>query len=78
MFLLKKYEECLKYYSSMLTKYPKHPDIKDALFIIGQCNEKMGRRDQAAAFYKKILSMSPGEEDGTTTKVKRALSALGA
>jgi TolA-binding protein len=78
MFLLKKYEECLKYYSSMLTKYPKHSEIKDTLFIIGQCNEKMGRRDQAAAFYKKILSMSPGEEDGTTAKVKRALSALGA
>jgi CRP-like cAMP-binding protein len=78
MFLLKKYEDCLRYYTTMLTQYPKHPEIKDAMFIMGQCNEKIGRKDQAAAFYKKILSMSPGEDDGTTTKVKRALGALGA
>ena len=78
MFLLKKYEDCLRYYTSMLTQFPKHPDIKDTMFIMGQCNEHIGRKDQAAAFYKKILSMSPGEDDGTTTKVKRALDALGA
>jgi TolA-binding protein len=78
IFLLKKYEECLRYYSSMLLQYPKHPEIKDTMFIMGQCNEKIGRNDQAAAFYKKILSMSSGDSDGTTMKVKRALSALGA
>lgn len=78
MFMLKKYPETIKYYSSMLTQYPKHPELKDTMFIIGQCNEKMGRNDQAAAFYKKILSMgSSDENDGITVKVKRALSALG-
>ncbi|MDR0443358.1 MAG: cyclic nucleotide-binding domain-containing protein [Treponema sp.] len=77
MFMLKKYEESLKYYTTMFTQYPKHPDIKDAMFIMGQCNEKIGRKDQAIAFYKKILSMAPVDE-GTATKVKRALSALGA
>ena len=78
MFLLKKFEDCLRYCTNMLTKYPKHPELKDAMFIMGQCNEKIGRKDQAAAFYKKILSMSSGSDDGTTVKVKRALDALGA
>jgi len=78
MFLLNKFEESLRYYTNMLTKIPKHPDIKEAMFIMGQCNEKIGRKDQAAAFYRKILSMGGGEDDGTNVKVKRALNALGA
>jgi len=78
MFLLNKFEECIRYYTSMITQYPKHPDLKDAMFIMGQCNEKIGRKDQAAAFYKKILSMSSNDDDGTTAKVKRALGTLGA
>jgi len=78
MFLLNKFEESLKYYSSMLTKFPKHPDLRETIFIMGQCNEKLGKKDQAAAFYKKIISMGGGEDDGTILKVKRALSALGA
>ncbi|MDR0487612.1 MAG: cyclic nucleotide-binding domain-containing protein [Treponema sp.] len=78
MFLLEKYEECLKFLTAMLTRYAKHPDLKDAVFIMGQCNEKIGRKAQAAAFYKKALSMCTDENDGTAEKVKRALSALGA
>jgi CRP-like cAMP-binding protein len=77
-FLLKKYDDCLRYYTSMITQYPKHPDLKDAMFIMGQCNERIGRKDQAAAFYKKILSMSGDSEDGTAVKVRLALEALGA
>jgi TolA-binding protein len=76
MFMLNKFEECLKYYTSMFTKYPRHPDIKDAMFIMGQCNERLGKKDQAAAFFKKILSMTTGDDDGTTAKVRRALKAL--
>jgi TolA-binding protein len=77
LYLLNKFEDSLKHLTNILTKYPKHPDLKDAMFIMGQCNEKLGRKDQAAAFYKKILSMGGGEDDGTATKAKRALSALG-
>jgi len=74
MFLLEKFEESLKYYTNMLTQFPKHPDLKEAMFIMGQCNEKIGRKDQAIAFYKKIISM--GGDDVTIDKVKRALNAL--
>jgi len=77
MFLMNKHEDSIRYYTNMLTKYPKHPDLKEAVFIMGQCNEKLGRKDQAAAFYKKIISMG-GEDDGTIGKARKALGALGA
>jgi len=78
MFLLNKYEESIKYYTSMLTKFPKHSELKETMFIMGQCNEKIGRKDQAVAFYKKIISMGGDGDDTTVEKARRALSALGA
>jgi TolA-binding protein len=77
MFLMNKIDESLKHLTNMLTKYPKHPNLLDAMLVIGQCNEKTGKRDQAAAFYKKIISMG-GSNDGTTEIARRALAALGA
>jgi TolA-binding protein len=76
MFLLNKYEDSIRYLTNMLTQFPKHPNLTDSMFIMGQCNEKAGRKDQAGAFYKKIISM--GGNDDTTEKAKKALSALGA
>ena len=76
LFLLNKAEDCIKFFTVMLTRYPKHPDLADALFYIGQCYEKGNRKDQAQTFYKKILSMSGDEENGAVVKAKRALKAL--
>ncbi|MDR0300718.1 MAG: cyclic nucleotide-binding domain-containing protein [Treponema sp.] len=77
MFLMGKFEDSLRYLTNMLTKYPKHPNLTDAMLILGQCNQKIGRKDQAAAFYKKIISMG-SSNDGTTERAKQALSAMGA
>ena len=77
LFFMSKFDDVIKHYTAMLTKYPKHPDLRDAMFYIGQAYEKLARTDQAAAFYKKVLSMPAEEGDGTTTKAKRALKALG-
>jgi len=76
MFLLNKYEDSIKYFTNMLTKFPKHPELRESMFIMGQCNEKVNRKEQAIAFYKKIISM--GGDDVVIEKVKRALGALGA
>ena len=76
LFLLNKFEDCIRYYTMMITKYPKHPDLADALFFMGQSYERTGKKDQAVIFYKKILSMSGNEEDGTHLKARRALKAL--
>jgi CRP-like cAMP-binding protein len=78
LFLMNKFQDSIKFYTNMLTQFPKHPDLKDVMFIMGQCNEKIGRKDQAAAFYKKIIAMGGSNDDGIIVKTKRALSALGA
>ncbi|MCL2880718.1 MAG: cyclic nucleotide-binding domain-containing protein [Treponema sp.] len=77
LFFLNKFEDVIKHYTAMLTKYPQHPDLRDAMFYIGQSYEKIGSTDKAAAFYKKVLSMNAEEGDGTTLKTKRALKTLG-
>jgi TolA-binding protein len=76
MFLMNKYEDSLRFMTNMLTQFPKHPNLTDAMLIMGQCNEKTNRRDQAAAFYKKIISMS-GSNPDAAEKAKQALSAMG-
>jgi CRP-like cAMP-binding protein len=76
LFHLGKADECIKHYTVMITKYPKHPDLADALFYMGQSYEKMNRKDQAAVFYKKILSLTGNEDDGTRIKAKKALNDL--
>jgi CRP-like cAMP-binding protein len=75
LYLLNKFEDCIKYYTMMITKYPKHPDLADALFFMGQSYEKNNRKDQAATFYRKILSMN-SDDDGAHLKARRALKAL--
>jgi len=76
LFLLNKFEDCIKYYTMMITKYPKHPELSEALFHMGQSYEKSNRKDMAQTFYNKILSM-PGDADGGThAKAKRALKLL--
>ena len=76
LFLLNKFDDCIRYYTMMITKYPRHPDLADALFYMGQSYERNNRKDQAQTFYKKILSMPGSEEDGIKVKAKRALKAL--
>jgi CRP-like cAMP-binding protein len=76
LFLLNKYDDCIRYYTMMIAKYPRHPALSDALYHMGQSYEKNNRKDQAATFYKKILSMPGDEEDGTHAKARRALKAL--
>ena len=76
LFLMNKFDDCIKYYTMMITKYPKHPDLGDALFYMGQSYEKTNRKDQAITFYRKILSMPGDEDDGTHIKARRALKVL--
>jgi TolA-binding protein len=75
-FLMGKYNDCIEHFTKVLTKYPKHPELGNALFFMGQSYEKLYRKDQAAAFYKKILTIVVDEEEGVHIKAKRALKAL--
>jgi TolA-binding protein len=76
LYLLNKFDDCIKYYTMMITRSPKHPDLADALFFMGQSYERNNRKDQAVTFYKKILSMNGDDDDGVHLKARRALKAL--
>ncbi|MDR0642348.1 MAG: cyclic nucleotide-binding domain-containing protein [Treponema sp.] len=75
-YTLNKFEECIQYFTGMLSRYPRHPNIEEAVFFVGQSNERLGRKTQAQALYKKILTMPGGDE--IKVKVKQALERLGA
>jgi CRP-like cAMP-binding protein len=77
-FTLKKFGECIQYFTGMLGKYPRHPNLREAVLFIGQSNEQLGKKEQALAFYKKVLTMGGGEGDGIAAKAKQAMKGLGA
>ncbi|MDR3147441.1 MAG: cyclic nucleotide-binding domain-containing protein [Treponema sp.] len=76
LYTLNKFAECVHYYTGMLARYPRHPDLRETVFYIGQSNERLGKKEQAIAFYKKVLSMGAPEGDAVALKAKRALKDL--
>ncbi|MFP3090248.1 cyclic nucleotide-binding domain-containing protein [Treponema sp. TIM-1] len=76
LFLLAKYRDCIQYYTTMITRYPKHPKLAETLFFMGQSYEKIGKKEQAAIFFKKARSLSGEKED--ESQEKTANKALGA
>jgi TolA-binding protein len=76
LFLLAKYRDCIQYYTMMLTKYPKHPNLTDVLMFMGQSHEKIGRKEQAAVFYKKARSLSGETTDDAQEQEGQAFKAV--
>lgn len=75
-FALGEFDECIRHLSGMIKTYPKHPDLTDALFYVGNCYEKKSDNAKALGFYKKIMSMVR-EDMPIHRKVKKAIAALG-
>ncbi|MDR1444990.1 MAG: cyclic nucleotide-binding domain-containing protein [Treponema sp.] len=77
LYTLKKFAECIQYYTGMLGRYPQHPNLRETVFFIGRANEHLEKKDRAAAFYKKVLAMPAPEGDKIEAMTKRALKDLG-
>ncbi|MCL2269803.1 MAG: cyclic nucleotide-binding domain-containing protein [Treponema sp.] len=77
LFIQNKYESCIKHCKKFLSLYPKYPDVRDVMFFIGQSYEKLENNDQAMGWYKKIITTSGAEKDGTRTKAMKALNEMG-
>jgi TolA-binding protein len=75
LFYLKQYDSCIKSFSAIVQKFPKHPEMKDALFFVGRSYEEKGDKARAGGLFKKIISMGT-EDDPVVRKVKKALRAL--
>lgn len=73
---LKKYDDAIRHFTALLQKYPKHPDLKEALFFIGKSYEGKGDLPWARNFYEKVISLS-SEDEPAALKAKKALQSLG-
>jgi CRP-like cAMP-binding protein len=76
LFLLAKYRDCIQYYTMMITKYPKHPNLTDALVFMGQSYEKLGKKEQAEIFFKKARSISGEKEENAQVKEEQPIQVL--
>ncbi|MDR2923669.1 MAG: cyclic nucleotide-binding domain-containing protein [Treponema sp.] len=77
LFLLEKFDDCIKHFSDLLSKNPDHPDAKEAMFYMGEASRRLGNKAQAAVWYNKILAMPDLEAGGMRARVKQALKDLG-
>ncbi|MBU1079533.1 MAG: tetratricopeptide repeat protein, partial [Spirochaetes bacterium] len=77
LFALGQWDLAIKHFTGIVQSSPKHADMSDILYIMGQSWEKKGDKAKAKAFFSKVLSM-PGDEDSSARiKAKKALNALG-
>ncbi len=73
-FNLEQYDNCIKHFKSLIQRYPKLPELADALFHVGQSYNEKGDQEKAESFFQKILSM-PGTSETVLRKVRRAMKA---
>lgn len=74
-FSLKQFDACIKHFTGLIQKYPKIPELPDALYYVGQSYQEKGDGTRAESFYQKIVSMS-GAGEALLRKVRRAIKAL--
>lgn len=77
LFALSQWDLAVQHFTRIIQATPKHPDMADILFIMGQSWEKKGDPERAKGFYKKVLTMSGDDDSSARIKAKKALNALG-
>jgi TolA-binding protein len=75
LFHLKQYDNCVRSFSSIVQKYPKHPDMREALFFVARSYEEKGEGAKAGGLFKKIVTMA-GEDDPIVRRARKALKAM--
>jgi TolA-binding protein len=76
LFMLQQFDLTIKHFTQMVQTYPKHPDLIDTLFYLGQSYEKKGDADRAKGFFKKILSMESDEDASIRIKAAKGLRRI--
>lgn len=72
---LNNYNEAVNYLSTLIKKFPKSDNVKNAFLHIGIAYETAGKKDKAAAYYNKVVSMEPN--DALTKQAQKRLKAVG-
>jgi TolA-binding protein len=76
LFMLQQYDAAVKHFTQVVQTYPKHPDLVDILYYLGQSYGKKGDVERAKGFFKKIISMETDEDASMHMKAKKALRQL--
>ena len=76
LFMLQQYELTIKHFTQLVQTNPKHPDLVEVLYFLGQAYEKKGDAERAKGFFKKIIAMESDEDASTRIKAKKALRQL--
>ncbi len=76
LFMLDQHDLAIKHFTQMVQTHPRHPDLVDTLYFLGQAYERKGDPERARGFYKKILSMESDEDASTRLKATKALRKL--
>ena len=76
LFMLQQYDVTIRHFTQLVQTYPKHPDLVDTLYWLGQSYEKKGDKERATGFYKKILAMEADEDASVRLRAQKALRAL--
>jgi len=71
---LGQYDACIKHFTGLIQRFPKIPELPDALYYVGQSYQEKGDSTRAQSFYKKITSM-PGAGEALMRKVRRAIKS---
>jgi TolA-binding protein len=74
---LKQYDQCVKHFGAMVKALPEHPDIGDALFLVGQSYEQLNDKVKAKSVYDRIMQLGDKLNEDVGKKTKKALRALG-
>lgn len=76
-FGLKQFEQCVRFFGGLIKSSPEHPDLADAMFLVGQSYEGLNDKAKAASVYERILQLGDKVGDDVRKKVKNAQKALG-
>ena len=72
LFHLAQYDNCMKHFTALIQKMPKHPDIVEALLYLGLSCEAKGDNSKAGSFFNKILTMG----DNNSQAIRKAKQAI--
>jgi TolA-binding protein len=59
LYHVEQYGEATKHLAQVIRKYPKHPNLAEAVYYMGLSHRSLGEKDKAVGFLKKAGAMAP-------------------
>lgn len=73
-FLLKDYKHCLNSYETLVSKFPDHPRVAEAMLNIAECQLELKNKTAARKTLKQLISQFPGSD--ASDKAKKRLATI--